>query len=95
MKIENLEEANRLSNRLKNLREARATWGKVSLDSTATAVAICDSPRGNLPTIVCDAEMHSAIVQSIVVDYDRRISDAIAELERLGVDNADDEGLVR
>ena len=89
MKLTDISDAHRLNAKLTSLKERRDTWAKVEAAGN-TAVARRINANGSspdrLPMLDDDPQMHDAIVEAIVAEYNRRIAATENELKQLGVE---------
>ena len=85
MRLEQIGEADRLARKLQSLRATREQWSKVSLTDSLVAQRINHNSGSGLPMLDDDKEMHIALVNAILKEYDTRINVTTNDLVQMGV----------
>ena len=88
MKLGQIGDADRLAHKLQNLKDHRKQWSEVDMTNSLAPQRInseAHSPH-RLPMLVDDLDMHQAIIEAIIAEYDMRISTAVNDLVRMGVE---------
>ena len=88
MKLTQIGDADRLARKLQKLQECRVLWSQVDLTDSLIPQRINGEARSphRLPTLDDDLDMHQAIVEAIIAEYDTRINSITNELVQMGVE---------
>jgi hypothetical protein len=88
MKLTQIGDADRLARKLSGLKTNRNLWSQVDLTNSIVPQRINDgalSPN-RLPGLDDDLDMHQAIVEAIIKEYDDRINAVTNDLVQMGVE---------
>ena len=88
MKLTQIGDADRLARKLQKLKDSRKMWSEVDLTDSLVTQRINSEARSphRLPTLDDDLDMHQALVEAIVAEYDERINTITNELIQMGVE---------
>lgn len=88
MKLTQIGDADRLARELSGLKTSRGEWSEVDLTDSLVPQRINSEARSphRLPSLDNDLDMHQAIVEAIIAEYDTRINAVTNELVQMGVE---------
>jgi hypothetical protein len=89
MRLDQLGSAARLATKMSSLKERREAWAAVDLTNATVARRINDNNThdpNRIPSLDDDIDMHQAIVEAIIAEYDLRINTTVGELVQMGVE---------
>jgi hypothetical protein len=88
MKLTQIGDADRLARKLSGLKTNRKEWSEVDLTVSLVPQRINSEARSphRLPGLDDDLDMHQAIVEAVIKEYDDRINSITNELVQMGVE---------